>query len=130
MDDVLVQLIWDRAKSTCEYCLLPQEFSHLTFELDHVIATCHGGPTRASNLALSCFYCNRYKGPNIAGLDPPSKKISPLFHPRRHKWNRHFRYDGPILMGLTPKGRATIAVLQINQPEAVALREALIDCCA
>jgi hypothetical protein len=127
MDDDLVQLVWDRAGSICEYCLLPQEYSHLTFEVDHIIATCHGGPTRASNLALTCFYCNRYKGPNLAGIDPVSKKLSPLFHPRRHKWKRHFRYDGPALVGLTRIGRATIVVLQINDPAAVALREALIE---
>jgi hypothetical protein len=74
-----------------------------------------------------CSFCNRYKGPNIAGIDPVSKKLSPLFHPRRHKWSRHFRYDGPILVGLTRIGKATIAVLHINDPEAVALREALIE---
>lgn len=127
MDDALVQLVWNRAGGICEYCLLPQEYSHLTFEVDHIIATCHGGATRASNLALTCFYCNRYKGPNLAGIDPVSKKLWPLFHPRRHKWKRHFRYDGPVLVGLTHTGRATIAVLQINDPAAVALREALID---
>jgi hypothetical protein len=127
MDDELIQLVWDRAQSTCEYCHLSQEHSHLIFELDHVIATCHGGPTRASNLALSCYYCNRYKGPNLAGIDPVSRKLSPLFHPRRHKWTRHFRYDGPVLVGLTRIGRATIAVLRINDPDAVAHREALIE---
>jgi HNH endonuclease len=126
MDD-LFQLVWDRANSICEYCLLPQKFSHLTFEVDHIIAASHGGATLAHNLALTCFYCNRYKGPNIAGIDPVSRKLLPLFHPRRHKWKRHFRYDGPMLFGLTRIGRATIAVLHINDPDAVALREALID---
>jgi hypothetical protein len=127
MDDELLELVWDRANSSCEYCLLPQECSHLTFEVDHIIATCHGGLTRGSNLALTCFYCNRYKGPNIAGIDPISRKLSPLFHARRHKWQRHFRYDGPVLVGLTRVGRATIAVLHINDPDAIALREALIE---
>src|SRR5216683_5937113 len=127
MDDDLFRLVWDRARSICEYCLLPQEYSHLTFEVDHVIAICHGGPTRASNLALTCFYRNRYKGPNLAGIDAVSKKLSPLFHPRRHKWRRHFRYDGPVLVGLTRVGRATIFVLHINDPDAVALRKALVE---
>ncbi len=127
MDDDLVQQVWERADSICEFCLLPQEYSHLIFEIDHIIASCHGGPTRANNLALTCFYCNRYKGPNLAGIDPVSRKLSPLFHPRRNKWTRHFRYDGPVLIGLTRIGRATIAVLHINDSDAVALREALID---
>jgi hypothetical protein len=127
MDDEILQFVWNRAESICEYCLLPQKCSHLTFEVDHIIAACHGGATELSNLALTCFYCNRYKGPNIAGLDPVSKKLSPLFHPRRHKWRRHFRYDGPVLVGLTRVGRATIFVLHINDPDAVALRKALVE---
>jgi hypothetical protein len=127
MDDALLRLIWNRARSACEYCHLRQELSHLSFEVDHIIALSHGGATRANNLALTCFYSNRFKGPNIAGIDPVSKKISSLFHPRRHRWSRHFRYDGPVLVGLTPIGRTTIAVLQINDLDAVALREALIE---
>jgi len=37
MDDDLVQLVWDRAGSICEYCLLPQEYIYLTFELDRIL---------------------------------------------------------------------------------------------
>jgi hypothetical protein len=73
------------------------------------------------------FLCNSYKGPNIAGIDPVSRSIVPLFHPRRHKWARHFRWDGPILVGRTPIGRATVAVLEINEPYRVAARRLLID---
>jgi hypothetical protein len=127
MDKELIQLVWARANSTCEYCHLRQAFSHLAFEVDHVIATSHGGLTRANNLALTCFYCNRYKGPNIAGIDPVSKKLSPLFHPRRQRWKRHFRYQGPVLVGLTRIGKANIAVLHVNDPDAVGLRGALLD---
>jgi hypothetical protein len=32
-----------------------------------------------------------------------------------------------ILVGFTPYGRATVAVLNINEPEAVATRAALIE---
>ena len=49
-----------------------------------------------------------------------------LFHPRRHKWDWHFRYDGPVLIGRTAIGRTTIRVLQINCEEAMTLRESLI----
>jgi hypothetical protein len=127
MDDALVRLVWQRAGHRCEYCQLPQACSVLTFEIDHVIACKHGGPTVAGNLALTCFYCNSYKGPNIAGIDPRSGKIVPLFHPRRHKWGRHFRWDGPSLVGRTPVGRATVVVLNINDPQAVATRAELIN---
>lgn len=127
MEEALIRLVWQRAQHRCEYCLLHQDYSVLTFEVDHVIARKHGGPTVPGNLALTCFYCNSYKGPNIAGIDPRSRKIVRLFHPRRHKWSRHFRWDGPTLVGRTPEGRATIAVLNINDPEAVAIRMNLID---
>jgi len=53
--------------------------------------------------------------------------IAPLFNPRRHKWAKHFRWDGPILVGLIPVGRATIIVLEINLNYQVDLRRGLID---
>jgi len=106
---------------------VPQSVDELPFEIDHIIARKHGGPTSADNLALACFSCNHHKGPNIAGLDPVTKNITRLFHPRRHKWRRHFRWDGPRLVGRTAIGRATIAVLEINLPYRITLRQALID---
>jgi hypothetical protein len=66
------------------------------------------------------------KGPNLTERDPRTGKITPLFHPRRHKWDRHFRWDGPLLVGKTATGRTTIAVLAINHPQRILLRETLI----
>jgi hypothetical protein len=43
------------------------------------------------------------------------------------KWSRHFRWDGPILIGRTPTGRATVELLQINREERITLRQDLID---
>lgn len=125
MDASLARQVWQRAKSSCEYCLLPQSRSILTFEIDHVISRKHGGPTRLSNLALSCFYCNSFKGSDLAGLDPATGQLTRLFNPRRHRWGRHFRWDGGLLVGLTDIGRTTINVLQINLPARVAHREGL-----
>ncbi|MGC8642730.1 MAG: hypothetical protein ACP5XB_22965, partial [Isosphaeraceae bacterium] len=62
----------------------------------------------------------------ISGLDPKTRKLTRLFHPRRHKWGHHFRYDGPLLIGRTAIGRTTIRVPRINCDEAIALRESLI----
>jgi hypothetical protein len=126
MDEPLRSLVWDRANHACEYCRLPHRLHPLPFQIDHVIAEKHHGPTVASNLALSCFWCNVHKGPNIAGIDPETRQIVPLFHPRNDRWNEHFRWDGPLLVGLTPSGRATIDVLDMNHPVRVALRESLI----
>jgi len=126
MKAALVELVWERANGCCEYCRMVQLYDELSFEIDHIIPEQHGGTTVALNLALSCFACNHHRGPNLSGIDSKSKKIVRLFHPRRHKWTRHFRWDGPILVGRTAVGRATISVLAINLPYRVRHRSQLI----
>jgi hypothetical protein len=123
----LEQLVRKRAGYACEYCRVPERFDDLPFEIDHVIARQHGGPTSANNLALACFAGNHHKGPNLSGIDPKTRKVTRLFHPRRHKWQRHFRWEGAVLVGRTPIGRATVRVLAINLSYRVALRQALIE---
>ncbi|WP_437282872.1 HNH endonuclease signature motif containing protein [Sorangium sp. So ce375] len=127
MDAALVASVTRRAHAACEYCQLPQAVSSIPFEIDHIIAQKHGGPTVLENLGLACFYCNSHKGPNIAGIDPESGRIVRLYHPRKDRWNKHFHWDGPVLVGLSAVGRATLAVLVINHPDAVTLRASLID---
>jgi 5-methylcytosine-specific restriction endonuclease McrA len=105
MERVLQELVWQRASNRCEYCQLSQEQDELSFEIDHIIAKKHRGQDQASNLCLACFACNNHKGTNMSGINNRTKKIVPLFNPRRHKWHRHFRWDGPVLLGLTPIGR-------------------------
>lgn len=126
MERSLQRLVWKRAKGRCEYCRVPQASDLLPFEIDHIIAETHGGETSPGNLCLCCFACNRHKGPNIAGIDPGTQRISPLFNPRRHRWSRHFRWDGPVLVGLTPAGRATVQVLKLNLDYRVGFRAELI----
>jgi hypothetical protein len=115
-----------RAAGRCEYCRLPQTASNIPFEIDHIIARKHRGPTVASNLALTCWYCNSFKGSDITSIDPKTKRITRIFHPRRHKWAWHFRYEGPVLIGRTAIGRTTVQMLQINNEDALTLRESLI----
>jgi len=105
---------------------MPQAFDELPFEMEHIIAEQHGGKTVLSNLALDCFACNRHKGPNLGGIDPESAKKAWLFDPRQQKWVRHFRWNGPILVGSTAGGRATIVVLAINLPIRVQHRAQLM----
>ena len=126
MNRDLIAFVQRRAESTCEYCRLPQKYDPLTFEVDHVTAIIHGGTDAAGNLALSCFPCNRHKGPNLTGIDPITRKTVKLFHPRRHSWSRHFAWDGPLLVGRTAIGRTTIRVLQINEYLRVCQRRELI----
>ena len=127
MAEGLREAVRRRADGRCEYCRLPESHSALPFELEHIIAEKHGGKTVLNNLAYACRYCNAYKGPNIAGIDPKSGAVVPLFDPRRDRWRLHFRWKGPELVGLTPTARATVEVLRINHPEMVALRRSLMN---
>src|SRR5439155_2681980 len=105
MDESLAQEVRRRAGGACEYCRMPQaQYPTVAFPIDHVIARQHGGAMTLSNLANSCLHCNAHKGPNIAGIDPVTRKLTRLFHPRRHRWARHFRWDGPYVVGRTAVG--------------------------
>jgi hypothetical protein len=81
--------------------------------------------------ALACLHCHRHKGPNIAGSDPSPHAgkgaIVRLFHPRSDVWREHFEWVGATLEGRTAIGQATIRVLAINDPDFLAVREALIE---
>ena len=89
---------------------------------DHIISSQHSGETELSNLALACAHCNRYKGPNIAGIDPFDGQIVRLFHPRQDRWADHFELIGARIAGRTAIGRATVQVLSMNADGPVQLR--------
>src|SRR3954453_14939983 len=128
MDGSLGREVRARAGHACEYCRMPQAYyPTVPFPIDHVIARQHGGRTTLGNLALSCLHDNTHKGPNIAGIDPLTRKITRLFNPRRDRWARPFAWDGAYLVGKTAVGRTTIVVLAMNHPDAVAVRQSLIE---
>lgn len=127
MNERLKQQVRDRAGDRCEYCRMPQSAYRPRFPRDHVIAVQHGGATRLENLAEACLRCNLAKGPNLAAIDLKSKRLMRLFHPRRDRWSRHFRWHGPRLIGKTAIGRATIVLLQVNHAYNIAVRRALIE---
>src|SRR5437588_11079064 len=120
------QQVWERASGRCEYCHLPQIYTVLPHELDHVRAQKHHGPSTLENLCLACAACNAAKGPNAAGYDPRTGELVPLFNPRKDEWKEHFSWQGAALMGKTPVGRTTIDVLRINSQERVEHRRMLI----
>ena len=126
MNSGLVREVWRRANARCEYCRMPASVYPLPFHVDHIIALQHSGPSSLENLALACLQCNRHKGPNIAGLDPATGEIVRLYHPRLDRWQDHFELSGSILMGRTPVGRVTIAILAMNDADFLAVRQALI----
>jgi HNH endonuclease len=128
MDAKLIRAVRLRAKGMCEYCRIPQAFyPTVPFQIDHIVSRQHGGRDIPTNLAFACLHCNSHKGPNIGGIDPRTRKLIRLFHPRRHRWHRHFRWTGPLLVGRTAVGRVTVLVLALNDPDLVAVRQALID---
>jgi hypothetical protein len=105
----------------------PERFAELPFQMDHIIAEQHGGPTVDDNLALACARCNRHKGPNLSGIDPEAGTITRLFNPRTDDWSEHFLWKDEDLVARTAIGRATLVVLHINHPDARAQRAALIQ---
>jgi hypothetical protein len=125
MDEDLRRVVVARAAGRCEYCRLPESASFLEFQIDHIIAEKHHGPTIAENLALACYYCNTYKGPNIAGWIPDLDEVVRLFHPRKDVWNEHFEWRGAILAPKSEIGQVTIDVLCMNDDDAIAVRELL-----
>ena len=128
MDAATSKLVWDRAGHRCEYCRLHQDDEPFhRFHIEHIVAKQHRGAEYPNNLALACHHDNHHKGPNLSGIDPLTGKIVRLFHPRRQRWSRHFCFDGPMIVGRTQCGRATVAVLAMNAPDRVALRAELIS---
>jgi hypothetical protein len=122
----LRQLVYDRANGRCEYCRLHAEDAFYPHEVDHIYAEKHGGETIENNLCLSCFECNRHKGSDLSSLDPESGEVVRLFHPRYDIWTEHFTLDGPSIKPLTPQGRVTVKLFQMNMPERILEREILI----
>ncbi|MFO0760791.1 MAG: HNH endonuclease signature motif containing protein [Byssovorax sp.] len=118
--------VHERAGGACEYCLLPETASLFVHEVDHVVGQKHGGATTVDNLALACAACNLRKGSDIASIDPATNEIVPLFHPRKERWSDTFHLADAEIVGQSPAGRATAAILQLNRPDRVAERAVLI----
>ena len=50
-------------------------------------------------------------------------EITPLFHPRRQLWSDHFAYKGLDILGITPVGRTTVFLFDMNDPDRKRARE-------
>lgn len=122
----LRQLVIERAQGRCEYCLIHQDVSIYSHEVDHIIALKHSGQTIAENLALSCLPCNRHKGSDFATIDPNTGEIVPLFNPRRQVWDEHFTLNNARIEGITLIGQATARLLMFNTPTRILERQLLI----
>lgn len=111
-----------RALGCCEYCRFHEDDLHAPFEPDHVVAVQHAGAATLENLALACLHCNRRKGTNLSSVDPTTGAPVWLFNPRRDHWADHFRIEEDRIVGITPAGRATVNLLEMNAEECVLIR--------
>lgn len=121
------QFVVKRAFHRCEYCHFPEKIALFSFEIEHIIAEKHGGKTVVENLALACFFCNRYKGSDLGSLDPESGILTPFFNPRLHQWDEHFLLEDSIIVPLSAEGRVTVRILRMNDPDRVAERKTVIE---
>jgi hypothetical protein len=111
-----------RAEGRCEYCRLAQASEQATFHIDHITPRAAGGATASENLALACASCSLRKGARQTAVDPATGERVSVYHPRRQRWQEHFRWDGLLLVGHTPSGRATVMLLKLNTPQILELR--------
>lgn len=121
------RLVIERALGYCEYCLMHQDLTDFSHQIDHIIAIKHGGLTVLINLALACLECNRNKGSDLTTIDPMTGQIIALFNPREQRWEEHFAFDREFIVGLTQTGRVTATLLQFNNSDRVAERRKLIE---
>jgi hypothetical protein len=72
--------------------------------------------------------CNSFKHDKITAFDPVTQQEYPLFHPRKVDWNEHFKWneDFTKIIALTPIGRVTIKMLQLNRTTLINIRKALL----
>ena len=115
IDPTLRARVRKRAGWLCEYCGISERFTLAVHEIDHIIAFKHGGETVENNLALCCAVCNRFKGSDIASIDPETGEIVPLYHPRSDRWDEHFVLCNGLISPLTAKGRTTVKLLKMNR---------------
>lgn len=121
-ESALKRAVRERAADRCEYCRFRQAISELTFHLDHVVARSHGGSDDPSNAALACDRCNLLKGTNLCSVDPLEERVVRLFDPRRQRWDDHFAEVAAEIVGLTPSGRTTVRLLDMNEKGRVDVR--------
>lgn len=115
----------ERAENRCEYCQKRQEESPLiALQIEHIIPRKHGGNDDFENLALACIDCNLRKSSDLAGIDPVTNQLTPLFHPRSDHWEDHFSWDGLRIVGLSAVGRTAVRVLDLNAPSRLRVRMA------
>jgi len=89
ISDELRARVAERASRRCEYCLIHEEDTGFPHQVDHVLSRKHGGSSSFDNLAYACMICNRYKGSDVASIEPRTGEAIRIFDPRRDRWTDH-----------------------------------------
>lgn len=121
------QFVKSRASFCCEYCRVPELFSFIGFEIDHIIASKHGGDDHTDNLAWACAICNNNKGTDVGTFLLPSLDIVRFYHPRVDNWDEHFEVSAAQILPKTKIGEATVKIFQFNHVDRIIEREALLQ---
>ncbi|MFN0170872.1 MAG: HNH endonuclease [Bryobacteraceae bacterium] len=123
-------LVRERALGRCEYCGLPESLAFVEHQIDHIIAVKHGGSSEPDNLALSCTLCNRYKGSDIASIDPDTGIIEVLYHPRHASVGSSFPDEWRIHSRNHPgwESHRTASPVQSSRPAPRTVREMRPQC--
>ncbi len=121
----LRQRVAEVARFRCGYCQTSQHIVGPLLEIDHIVPESKGGTNDEDNLFLACPMCNSHKGARQKTIDPETNHDVPLFNPRTEIWTEHFEWidDGTVIQGKTPKGRATVAALNMNHPDIITARQ-------
>jgi hypothetical protein len=119
--------VQERASYRCEYCLSAEISAAHRHEPDHIVPVQHGGTTDEQNLALACWRCNRYKGPNVGSFDPVTGSLTAFFNPRLHQWHEHFRLYDAMIEPLTPEARVTVKILRLNDEQRLLERKRMLE---
>lgn len=119
--------VGQRSDFRCEYCLVHEDDSFLPFQVDHIVATKHGGGDEFENLAYACPHCNQFKGTDLVTFLKTYQDLVSIFHPRLHIWTDHFRVERGEIIPLTRIGEATAKLLNLNTPERIMLRQILAE---
>jgi len=117
--DQLRANVAQRAGRRCEYCLIHEEDAGFPHQVDHILSRKHGGSASFENLAYACIICNRYKGSDVASIEPQTGEAIRIFDPRRDRWRDHFRIHGAVIEPNSKIGRATVLLLRMNVPERI-----------
>jgi hypothetical protein len=118
------RLVEARAEHRCEYCRMHQSLQGASFHLEHIVPISLGGTDDLDNLAWACPGCNLKKSNRVTALDPATGAEVRLFHPRLDRWEDQLAWQGYLLIGLTPLGRALVTAFDLNHERRCRVRQA------